>query len=157
MIKKKKWEFDLSVDIDTIWDFFSNPENLNRLTPEEVDFKINFVSNSGNMYPGMIIHYKIGPFPLKWISFSWVAEIKQIKNKEYFIDEQRYGPFSFWHHEHRFQKLEEKKVKIIDILSYKVPLGILGHLVDHLIIDKLINRMFNDRKKFLEKIFNSNV
>jgi ligand-binding SRPBCC domain-containing protein len=157
MVKKLQWESDLSVDLNTIWEFFSNPENLNRLTPDEVEFRIDFISYPGNMYPGMMVKYKIAPFPLKWISFTWVAEIKQVKSQLYFIDEQRFGPFAFWYHEHRFEQLPNDKVKIIDLLVYKLPFGFVGRLVDQLIIGKFINRIFSERKKLLEKIFNSHV
>ena len=157
MAKKIHWESDLKVDLNTIWEFFSNPENLNRLTPEEVDFKIDFISYPGKMYPGMMVKYKIAPFPFKWISFTWVAEIKQVQSHEYFIDEQRFGPFAFWYHEHRFEKLPNEKVKIIDLLVYKLPFGFVGRLVDQLIIGKIINRIFSERKKLLEKIFTSHV
>jgi len=157
MVKKLQWESDLCVDLNTIWEFFSNPENLNRLTPDEVEFRIDFISYPGNMYPGMMVKYKIAPFPLKWISFTWVAEIKQVQSQVYFIDEQRFGPFAFWYHEHRFEQLPNEKVKIIDLLVYKLPFGFVGRLVDQLIIGKIINRIFSERKKLLEKIFNSHV
>jgi ligand-binding SRPBCC domain-containing protein len=153
MLKKLEWHLDLPVEHQLIWDFFSKPQNLNHLTPEEVNFKIEFVSTQGDMYPGMMVKYKIAPLPIKWVSFSWVAEIKQVNIGDYFIDEQRFGPFSFWHHEHRFQPLNDGGVRITDILIYRLPFGILGRIADRMIIGNLINRIFNERKKLLEKMF----
>ena len=99
--------------IENTWKFFSNPANLNNITPKNMGFKIT--SNSADkMYKGQIITYKIGIFP--FIKSNWVTEITEVKENSYFIDEQRIGPYKMWHHEHVFIPLGNQ-TKIIDKVS----------------------------------------
>ncbi len=56
------------------------------------------------MYPGMIITYKVSP--VLGIKMNWVTEITQVKELEYFVDEQRIGPYAMWHHEHKIETIE---------------------------------------------------
>ena len=85
-------------DINTIWDFISTPKNLKLITPEHMGFNIISDMDSEEMYAGQIIAYKVSPF--KGINTGWVTEITHVKPKEYFVDEQRFGPYSLWHHKH---------------------------------------------------------
>ena len=91
LIKKKYSQF-LPISIDEAWDFFSQPENLNEITPDDMKFEI-LTDDLGKMYPGMIIQYNVEPFPM--VRSGWVTEITQVEEKRYFIDEQRFGPFAF--------------------------------------------------------------
>jgi len=103
------------------------------------------------MYPGMIIFFKVSP--LLNIPTTWVTEITHIEKNKYFVDEQRVGPYSIWHHEHIFKK-EKNGVLMIDIISYKIPFGILGRLLNYLFIKKQINTIFNYRFQKMNEIFN---
>jgi len=60
-----------------------------------------------NIYPGMIISFKVSPIP--GIRMTWVTEITHVKVKEYFVDEQPVGPYAIWHHEHKIEAIEESK------------------------------------------------
>ncbi len=93
----------IPISIDKAWKFFSNPENLGLITPAYMNFRILSRSDAGDMYPGMIISYRLNP--LFKMQVKWATEITQVKEKEYFIDNQIKGPYKIWHHEHRFKPL----------------------------------------------------
>lgn len=153
-MKVTQWSASQKVNgtIEEVWNFFSNPVNLDQLTPKEVNFSIKSISGDGPMYPGMLVQYKIKP--LKWlpIYFYWVAEIKQVHQNLRFIDEQRYGPFAFWYHEHAFEAVEDGVI-VKDMLHYRVPLGFIGKLIDWLVIRLAIKRIFRTRTEILHEYF----
>ena len=136
--------------IDEVWDFISSPKNLKKITPEKMGFDITSELTEEKMYPGMIISYKVSP--LFGIKTTWVTEITHVKDKEYFVDEQRVGPYSMWHHEHKIEAVENG-VLMTDVVSYKPPLGILGSLANSLLIKNELKKIFAYREKVLENIF----
>ena len=141
----------INTNIDDLWSFISSPKNLERITPDSMEFKITSNNEDQVMYPGMIISYKITPllnFPLRW-----VTEITHVKEKEFFVDEQRLGPYRMWHHEHIF-KIKEDGVLMTDIITYIPPFGLLGKLANHLFIKRLINKIFDYRSQTIEQLFN---
>ena len=93
----------LNIDIKTAWDFFSTPKNLQEITPDDLSFEI-LSDLPDKMYPGLIIEYFIKPFP--FVKFNWVTEITHVDEPKYFVDEQRFGPYKFWHHKHIFTEVE---------------------------------------------------
>ncbi len=136
--------------INDIWDFISSPTNLKEITPEHMGFQIT--NNSGNqkMYPGMIITYKVSP--LLGIKVNWMTEITHVKEFEYFVDEQRIGPYKMWHHQHKLEPVDGG-VLMTDIVTYQPPLGILGSFANYLFIKKLLRKIFVYRTVALEKRF----
>ena len=112
----------LPITMDKAWEFFSNPANLAKITPSNLNFKI-LSQNLGAMYAGQIIEYKVSP--LIGIKLHWVTEITHVQAKEYFVDEQRFGPYAFWHHKH-FLKETKEGVEMYDEVHYKAPMGIVG-------------------------------
>lgn len=136
--------------IDEVWDFISSPKNLKRITPPYMGFDIVSESPVDTMYTGIIVAYKVSPmFGLK---MNWVTEITHIEDKHYFIDEQRFGPYTFWHHKH-FIKAVAGGVEMTDILHYKVPFGWIGDIVNFLFIRSKLQEIFNFRFKKVEEIF----
>ena len=140
----------LKTDIQTLWNFVSSPINLNEITPKDMQFQ--FISNNKNqkMYPGMIILYKVSP--LFKIPLSWATEITHVKEKKFFVDEQRLGPYKIWHHEHHFEETEDG-VLMKDIVTYAPPFGIIGSFANSLFIRRKVNQIFDYREKVLERIF----
>ncbi len=136
--------------IDQVWDFISSPDNLKKITPEYMGFNITSKLLSEKMYPGMIISYEVSP--VMGIKMTWVTEITQVKDKEYFVDEQRVGPYSIWHHEHKIEQIEGG-VLMTDIISYKPPFGILGSIANSLLIKKQLQEIFDFRKGAIERMF----
>lgn len=140
----------IPVSIDVIWDFISSPENLREITPEHMGFVVTSNSSSVKMYPGMIITYKVSP--LLGIKMNWMTEITHVKDKEYFVDEQRIGPYSMWHHQHKIEPIEGG-VLMTDIVTYQPPFGIIGALANSLFIKKQLEQIFDFRTTALEKRF----
>ena len=136
--------------IDKVWDFISSPANLKKITPEYMGFNITSKLLSEKMYPGMIISYKVSP--VLDIKMTWVTEITQVKEKEYFVDEQRVGPYTMWHHEHKIEPIEGG-VLMTDIVSYKPPFGFLGSIANTILINKQLKEIFDFRTVAMEKMF----
>ena len=143
----------LNVPLEQAWTFFSSPANLQKITPSYMGFNITSILDKA-VYPGQIITYKIALLP--GVKSSWVTEITQVKPHKFFIDEQRFGPYSMWHHEHWFEPINDEKTLIKDKISYKIPLGLVGHLAQSLFIRKQLVSIFDYRFTTLEHLFNEN-
>ena len=143
-------EQKINISLDEIWDFISSPKNLKEITPDHMGFEILSKHIPEKIYNGMIIVYKVKL--LLGIRNSWVTEITQLRDKEFFVDEQRIGPYSLWHHQH-FVVPIEKGVLMKDIITYKPPLGFFGAIANGLFIEKELNRIFDYRKVAIEKRF----
>ncbi len=148
-IFKLKYSQKLPISLNEAWDFLSSPKNLELITPRHMDFNITDWDEK-KAYPGQIIQYTVKP--LLGVKINWVTEITQVKDKEFFIDEQRFGPYSFWHHKH-FLKEIENGILIEDVIHYKIPLGPIGVLINFLFINSKLNSIFKYRKQELIKIF----
>jgi ligand-binding SRPBCC domain-containing protein len=139
----------LPISLEDAWDFFSSPQNLNRITPGDMHFKIlNEVPEK--VYPGAMIIYAISPFLN--IHFKWVTEITAVKHLEYFVDEQRKGPYRIWHHEHHFKETDGG-VLMTDKLYYDIGKSIFGWIAGNLFVHKKVNAIFKYRSQQLEKLF----
>jgi ligand-binding SRPBCC domain-containing protein len=139
-------------DIDSIWAFMSSPENLALITPTYVNFNIiSDRSDLGKMYEGQIIEYYLKPFA--GIRMYWVSEITHVQDKVFFVDEQRFGPYRFWHHKHLLKEVEGG-VEMTDIVHYKAPFGFLGRIVNALFIKTQLKTIFDYRFNKIDEIFN---
>lgn len=136
--------------IEKVWDFISSPANLKKITPEYMGFDITSKNLPKKMYPGMIISYKVSP--VLGIKTTWVTEITHVKEGQYFVDEQRIGPYTMWHHEHKIESIPGG-VLMTDIVSYKPPFGFLGSLANEFIIKRKLNEIFGFRTITVEQIF----
>lgn len=142
---------NIPASIDEVWDYFTSHKNLKKITPPDMGFDITSQHPEGiKVYPGMIITYKVRP--LFGIPVSWMTEITQVKEKEYFIDEQRFGPYAMWHHQHFFKPIEGG-VEMTDIVDYKLPLGILGDIAHPILVKNRLKQIFDYRFKKVEEIF----
>lgn len=140
----------LPVSINEIWDFISAPANLKEITPEHMGFIVTSNTGTEKMYPGMIITYKVSP--ILGIKLNWMTEITHVKEYEYFVDEQRIGPYSMWHHQHKIEPIEGG-VLMTDIVTYEPPMGPLGALANSLLIKNQLQQIFDFRTIALEKRF----
>ncbi|TAE38391.1 MAG: hypothetical protein EAY66_04170 [Sphingobacteriales bacterium] len=147
----KLFEQKLPISLDEAWDFFSSPLNLSKITPKSMNFIITSdYKKLTKMYAGMLITYKVSP--LWGIKMDWVTEITHVKPGEYFIDEQRFGPFALWHHEHHFKAIDGG-VLMTDKLIYGVPFGIIGQIANALVVQKQTNDIFSYREKAVEEMW----
>jgi ligand-binding SRPBCC domain-containing protein len=140
----------LPISIEKAWEFISSPRNLSKITPDNMGFTITSDFNDEKMYSGMIISYIVKPV-LK-IPIRWVTEITHIQEPDYFVDEQRSGPYKFWHHKH-FIKEINGGVEMTDIIHYKVPFWFIGDILNTLFIRRQLSSIFDFRSKKLEEIF----
>lgn len=141
----------INASMEECWDFFSSPRNLQKITPESMGFQITDFDNK-NMYAGQIIQYKVSP--LFGIKLPWVTEITIVKERSYFIDEQRFGPYALWHHKHFFEATENG-VKMTDLVHYALPLGFIGRIINALIVKNKLKEIFDHRERKVNEIFNS--
>lgn len=139
----------LPISKQEAWDFLSSPKNLKVITPDHMGFHI--LSGADRpMFPGQIIQYIVKPFP--FFNTKWVTEITHVASGEYFVDEQRFGPYALWHHKH-FIKEVEGGVLMEDIIDYKLPFGILGQLAYPIVVKKQLREIFKYREQKLIELF----
>lgn len=139
----------LPVTLEQAWKFFSDPGNLCRLTPRWLHFTMT-CGHPEPMYAGQILTYTVQALP--GLKTAWVTEITQVDRPRFFVDEQRLGPYAFWHHQHRFQE-DGHGVSMEDIVSYALPFGFVGDLINRLLIRKRLEAIFDFRRTTLETFF----
>ena len=148
-----KFSQNIPVSLKNAWDFFSSPLNLQKITPPEMAFTITSALNlADKMYAGMIITYKVSPFP--GIKLDWMTEITHVEHEKYFIDEQRFGPYQFWHHQHHFKEIPGG-IEMSDILTYGMPVGFIGRAVNKIYVANKIQQIFDYRTKKIIELFGS--
>ncbi len=144
-----KTQQKLPISIEKAWDFFSNPKNLKKITPEEMSFEI-ISGAEKSIYPGQIIQYNVSP--ILGIKLRWVTEITHVIDNKYFVDEQRFGPYSLWHHKHFFKEIKGG-ILMEDVVDYKIPLGWLGQLAHFIFVKNRLKKIFKYRENKLLKLF----
>ena len=129
---------NLPISINEAWNFLSDPVNLKTITPDYMGFEI-LSGAEKKMFPGQIIQYIVTP--ILGIPTKWVTEITHVKKGEYFVDEQRFGPYSLWHHKH-FLKPIKNGVEMEDIIDYKIPFGLFGQMIHPILVKPKLNEIF---------------
>jgi ligand-binding SRPBCC domain-containing protein len=142
----------LPISLEKAWDFFSNPMNLKEITPQHLGF---FVTSdpefSGRkMYAGQVITYTVKP--ILGIPLFWMTEITHVQENQFFVDEQRVGPYALWHHQHHFKAIPGG-VEMTDLVHYRVPLGWLGDFANWLFVRAQLKTIFDFRTTKLEALF----
>lgn len=141
-----KQEQKVNASLSEVWEFISSPGNLKEITPDYMGFDITSEDVPDKMYPGLIITYNVKP--LLGIKTPWMTEITQVKENEFFIDEQRVGPYKIWHHQHFIEPIDGG-VLMKDIVTYAPPFGFLGAIANSLFIRKKLQEIFDYRSKAL--------
>lgn len=145
----RKYSQILPISIEACWEFFSSPSNLKMIIPKHLQFELT-TQQPNHIYEGQIITYTLKPL---WnLRIEWVTEITHVQKYLYFIDEQRLGPYKFWHHEHWFQPVAQG-VEITDMIYYQMPFGVLGNILHELKVKKDLDDIFAFRTTTLEKMF----
>lgn len=132
------------------WEFLSDPKNLKSITPDFMNFKILSGADK-KAYPGQIIQYSVAP--ILGVSMRWVTELTHLVDHQYFVDEQRFRPYAFWHHKH-FISSTKDGVIMEDIIDYKLPLGALGRILNFLFVKRKLKSIFKYREEKLNELFN---
>ena len=139
----------LPISIKEAWKFLSDPANLKVITPPYMGFHIKSDLNS-EMYAGQIISYTVSP--LLGLKLNWVTEISHVNEPLYFVDEQRFGPYSLWHHKH-FLKEIDKGVEMIDIVHYKLPFSMISNQFHSILVQPKLKEIFEYRTAKLYELF----
>ena len=132
----------LPITMEQAWEFFSNPANLAKITPSNLGFKMISTHHGNKMYAGQIIEYIVKP--LLGIPLYWMTEITQVQHHQFFIDNQRYGPYSMWHHQHHFKAIDGG-VEMTDIVHYKIPFGFIGRMGNSILVKAQLHKIFSYR------------
>jgi ligand-binding SRPBCC domain-containing protein len=144
------YEQKIPASLNEVWDFISSPNNLKVITPEYMNFHVTSSSFKEKMYPGMMITYKVSP--VLGLRLDWCTEITQVEHLKYFVDEQREGPYSIWHHQHHLKEITGGVI-MTDIIHYKVPFGVLGKIANNLFVRRQLREIFEFRFKRVNEIF----
>ena len=140
----------LPITMEQAWNFFSSPANLKEITPANLGFNIVSQHHGEKMYAGQIIEYTVKP--VLGIPLYWMTEITHVEDKKYFVDEQRFGPYSMWHHQHHF-KTTANGVEMTDIVHYKLPFWFLGDIANSLFVSRQLKAIFDYRYTKVEEMF----
>ncbi|HQQ94442.1 MAG TPA: SRPBCC family protein [Bacteroidia bacterium] len=149
MVHRIETEQYLHQDRRTVWAFVSNPNNLARITPQDMGFEITRGGDQA-LHAGQIIEYRIRP--VLNIPVNWVTEITHMKEAEFFVDEQRFGPYLFWHHRHWLTDAGAGTL-MKDQVTYKIGFGPVGRLANRIFIRRRLSEIFEYRRKTLEQLF----
>ena len=127
-----------------VFDFFSDALQLERITPPFLNFHV-LTPPPIEMAEGLTIDYRlrVRGFPIRWRS-----EISLWEPPNRFVDEQRKGPYSHWHHEHLFED-SDGGTRVIDLVHYGVP-G--GALLNMLFVRHDLKRIFTYRQDQMQEI-----
>lgn len=140
----------IPADLDTVWTFFSNPHNLEKISPGQLKFTVIECPDVDAIYEDMRIEYRVSPvlrIPLKWVTL-----IKSVKPMQSFIDTQITGPFSLWEHTHTFEE-RNGGVLMKDVVRYKIPFGPLGLVARRLFVKRQLQTIFEYRRAVVKRTF----
>ena len=140
----------IPISLNMAWNFFCKPDNLKQITPSNINFTIISPPESSLIYAGQIIEYKITT--MFGFSIQWVIEITEVVEKQYFIDEQIFGPFSYCQHQHYFVEIPYG-IRMTDVLHYKFRFGLLGDIIHVFFLRRRLNKIFDYRFNKLIALF----
>lgn len=132
-----------------VFDFFSNAENLERITPKFLNFRM-VTPTPIPMGVGTLIDYRLSLFGAP---FGWRTLIEEWVPEERFVDTQLRGPYALWHHTHLFEDAPGGGTLMRDVVRYEAPLGPLGRVAERLFVDRTVERIFDFRREATERLF----
>ena len=138
----------LPLPLHEAWEFFVNPASLPLITMPDLGFRVTSMLPE-RMYAGMIVTYTVTPFA--GLPVTWVTEITHLEEPLFFVDEQRLGPYRFWHHQHRFNEMATG-TEMTDVVNYALPFGPVGRLLAP-IVRRRLAAIFDYRRKALTQRF----
>lgn len=139
----------IPASLEVVWDFFSSPVNLKTITPPYMGFDI-LTPVPDKMEAGLIIAYTVRP--LFNIPMTWVTEITHVEPLRFFVDEQRFGPYRFWHHRHTFTPVEGG-VHMHDLVYYALKQPIIDGAINRLLVRPRIEEIFEFRRRKIIELF----
>ncbi len=144
-LRREQW---IPRPIEEVFGFFADARNLEEITPPWLGFRI-LDMDSDPISAGTEIRYRLR---LHGIPIHWRTEIRHWDAPYRFVDVQRSGPYKLWHHTHRFEA-HEGRTKMIDVVRYRLPFGVLGRLVHALKVRGDVRRIFDYRRQRIHELF----
>lgn len=139
----------MPIDIERAWNFFSNPANLNEITPPWLNLQMS-ADLPSEIYTGLLIPYKV--HPILGLPLTWVTEITHVEKPRLFVDEQRFGPYRFWHHRHLFREIKGG-IEMTDMDSYVLPFDPFSRILNALMVRRKLDEIFRFRFEYLQEKF----
>ncbi len=149
MIHQLIQEQTIPAPLEAVWTYFATPQNLTEMTPPEMNFEI-MRGGAESMHAGQMIEYRVSLFP--GVKTRWLTEITHVIPQEYFVDEQRIGPYRIWHHEHHFLE-SENGTHMTDTITYTLPFGPLGDIMHSLWVRYQLKKIFEYRYQKINALF----
>lgn len=131
-----------------VFGFFSDPHNLEKITPPWLNFKI-LKMDTAQIQKNSLIDYKLN---LHGLPMRWRTQIHKWQPIDCFVDKQLKGPYKVWHHTHLFKTLKGGTL-IRDVVRYKLPLGVLGDVAAGWYVRSDVQKIFSYRFKSIRKYF----
>jgi ligand-binding SRPBCC domain-containing protein len=139
----------IPASLERVFEFFSLAENLERITPPMLRFRILTAAPIA-MHAGTIIDYQIR---IRGIPVLWRTLIEKWDPPRMFVDTQLRGPYKLWHHTHNFEEAPGGNTLMKDVVRYQAPFGVLGLLTLPVFVTPEINRIFAHRRLVIEQVF----
>jgi ligand-binding SRPBCC domain-containing protein len=139
------------ISIREAFDFFSNPHNLERLTPDLVHFQF-LTPPPERVSPGTILEYRLR---LYGIPVKWRTRIESVEAPTRFVDVQEKGPYAMWRHTHSFRELDANHTESQDLVEFAMPLGMLGEVAYRLLVAGSLRQIFDYREAALRRLFSA--
>lgn len=140
----------IPASLQETWDFFSNPANLQTITPAHLKFRVLSTDMGNRIHTGQFIEYKVSP--LFGIPLHWKTEIGEVKKPDYFADLQCKGPYRLWHHRHYFREIPGG-VEMTDLVEYANPGWIMSGLINRWLVRPELEKLFVFRFQKIREIF----
>jgi ligand-binding SRPBCC domain-containing protein len=134
---------EVAAPIDTVFEFHLDPRNAARISPRGT--RVLSVEAPEQVREGDAVHLAVRQFPLP-VTQRWRVRIERIEEPVAIVDVAFAGPFPVWRHEHLFSVAGENRTVLTDRVTYELPLGALGRLVDRLVVRRVLVRAFRARQ-----------
>jgi len=144
-LRREQW---IPRPIGEVFAFFADARNLEEITPPWLGFRI-LSMDSRSASESTEIRYRLR---LHGMPIRWRTEIRHWDAPYRFVDVQRSGPYKLWHHTHRFEG-HGGSTRMIDVVRYTLPFGILGRIVHALKVRGDVRRIFDYRRQRIQELF----
>lgn len=137
------------IPLQQAFDFFSDPRNLERLTPDLVHFQF-LKTPPEKVSPGTVLEYRLR---LWGVPVKWRTRIEVVEPPVRFVDVQDKGPYAMWRHTHNFREIDVNRTEIRDEVEFAMPLGPLGEIAYRLMVAGSLRQIFDYREEVLQRLF----
>jgi len=137
------------ISIGEAFDFFANPRNLERLTPDLVHFQF-LKEPPPKVAGGTILEYRLR---LYGVPVKWRTRIESVDAPAQFVDVQEKGPYAMWRHTHNFREVDAHRTEIRDRVEFAMPLGPLGEIAYRMLVRGSLQQIFDYREAALRRLF----